>query len=183
MNWKPRLLRSKKPWPRFIGQCLLLTGLVCILLWLFTTRYEIGIAAGKPCMPGKFFVIERRAGPALHFKHGDIIVFRTDKRTTPYYRPGSRFVKLVRGVPGDHVHIGAAGKLQITCRNYRFDSALVPRVVKLLGKKSSEFTADYTIQPGNYFAMGTYPDSYDSRYWGLVHSGQIVGKGLAVFGQ
>ena len=195
LNWR-RLLRTKKPWPVFIGQCLIFLALIVGLGWWFSTRYEIGIAQGKPCMRGRVYLIERRiGGRAEKFQRGDLIVFRTDRRTMPWYQPGTRFLKLVRGVPGDRVQINAAGKLEITGPDYRFESALEPQVVQLLaqqrGKMAAgksgpppvDFTADYRLAPEEYFVMGTLPDSYDSRYWGTVRLSQVVGKGLATLGQ
>jgi conjugal transfer pilin signal peptidase TrbI len=188
-TWWRRLVRVKRPWPVFLCQCLAVLATAYTLGWWFSNLYEFGIAQGKPCMPGRFYFIERKVEGRVppEFKHGDLIVFRTDTRTAPYYEPGTRFVKEVRGVPGDHVHIDAAGKVEITGKEYRFETALEPQVVDLLGetagKKIADFTLDYSIPAGGYFAMGTLPDSYDSRYWGLVRLDQVVGKGLAVWGR
>lgn len=184
MTWWRRLVRARKPWPVFIAQCLLFLGLAYGLGWWFSVRYEIGIAQGKPCLPGRLYMIERRVDGRLpEFKRGDLIVFRTDRRTMPWYQPGTRFVKVVRGVPGDRVVIDGSGKVQITGPDYRFKSALEPQVVELLGRKPGDLAADYPIPERGYFAMGTLPDSYDSRYWGLVQPDQIVGKGLVTLGR
>lgn len=179
-----RLVRARKPWPLFLGECVALLGVVYVLGWWFSSVYEFGIAQGKPCIPGRFYFIERLIpGRALKFQRGDLIVFRTDNRTAPYYKPGTRFVKLVRGVPGDRVHIDAAGKVRITGQDYHFETALEPQVVELLGKKTGDLAVDYSIPNDAYFAMGTLPDSYDSKYWGVVCKDQVVGKGLAVWGR
>lgn len=194
MKW-PSILKpkEKKPWPVFIGKCILLMGSLMALGWWFSTHFEVGIARGKPCMPGKYYFIELDREPAL--QHGDIIVFRTDSRTAPFYMPGTRFVKAVRGIPGDHVQIDAAGKVQIdsvtsgphgdvlTGKDYHFEAALEPQVLKLLDEKHKlpvSLATDYIIPHDSYFCMGTLPDSYDSRYWGLVHQRQVVGKALIV---
>jgi len=86
-------------------------------------------------------------------------------------------------VPGDRVQIDASGNVQITGKDYQFKSALEPQVVKLLSKKAGDLAVDYPIPEQGYFAMGTLPDSYDSRYWGLVRPDQVVGKGLVTFGR
>ncbi|MFA5110213.1 MAG: signal peptidase I [Desulfobaccales bacterium] len=195
-TWWRRLVRVKRPWPVFIGQCLALLAVAYTLGWWFSNLYEFGIAQGKPCMLGRVYFIERRVEGRMppDFHRGDLIVFRTDKRTAPYYQPGTRFVKVVRGLPGDRVHIDSAGKVEITGEDYRFENALESQVVDLLVKESAgngtgyplktgDFAVDYTIPAGGYFAMGTLPDSYDSRYWGLVMIDQVVGKGLAVWGR
>lgn len=185
MTWWRRLVRVKRPWPVFAGQCLAVLAVAYTLGWWFSNLYEFGIAQGKPCMPGRFYFIERRVEGRLppEFHRGDLIVFRTDERTAPYYQPGTRFVKLVRGVPGDRVVIDDSGQVQITGPDYRFETALEPQVVALLGKKTGDWAVDYSIPDDAFFAMGTLADSYDSRYWGLVKLDQVVGKGLFVWGQ
>lgn len=184
MTWWTRLVRARKPWPVFIGQCVAFLAVAYILGWWFSNLYEFGVAQGKPCMPGRFYFIERKVeGRMPQFKHGDLIVFRTDSRTAPYYEPGTRFVKIVRGAPGDHVQIDAGGKVAITGKDYRFETVLEPQVAELLGRKVGDWAVNYVIPEGRYFAMGTLPDSYDSRYWGMVQPDQVVGKGLAVFGR
>jgi conjugal transfer pilin signal peptidase TrbI len=173
-----------------LGECLAILAVAYTLGWWFSNLYEFGVAQGKPCMVGRYYFIERLVPGRLppEFHRGDLIVFRTDKRTAPYYKPGTRFIKLVRGVPGDRVVIDDSGKVLITGPDYRFETALEPQVVALLVqgkavKGKGDFAADYTVPPDNYFVMGTLPDSYDSRYWGLVKLNQVVGKGLFVWGR
>jgi signal peptidase I len=177
-----RLVTPRKSWPVFSGKCLLALTVMIAGWWWFSSRYALGIAAGQPCMHGEVYLIRRQAPGEAKFKHGDLIEFRTDRRPAPY-PPGSKFLKLVRGTPGDRVSIDPAGKVHITGQDYHFESALEPRVVKLLHKKYRDLAGQYTIPPGSYFVMGTLPGSYDSRYWGLVEQHQIIGKGLAVFGR
>lgn len=178
--WR-RMLDSARPWPWRLAQCLLLLTLMYVCWWWFSSRYEIGLVQGEPCLPGRLYLIDRQA---RGFRHGDVIVFRTDGRTSPPYQPGSRFLKKVRGLPGDRVVVTPAGKVHVLGRGYYFASALEPRVVELLVnrlKKDGDFTADYPVNPGCYFVMGTLPDSYDSRYWGLVCGGQVAGKAWALW--
>ncbi|MCC4821021.1 S26 family signal peptidase [Vibrio lentus] len=37
----------------------------------------------------------------------------------------------------------------------------------------------FVVPQGHYFALGTLPTSFDSRYWGLVEHSQIIGVGYA----
>jgi len=185
VTWWRRLVRVKRPWPVFLCQCLAILAVAYTLGWWFSNLYEFGVAQGKPCMPGRFYFIERRVEGRMPpaFQRGDLIVFRTDNRTSPYYQRGTRFVKVVRGVPGDRVVIDDSGKVQINGKDYHFETALEPQVTDLLGKKVEDCAVNYIIPEGRYFAMGTLPYSYDSRYWGMVQPDQIMGKGLAVWGR
>jgi conjugal transfer pilin signal peptidase TrbI len=183
MRWRG-LIRAGKPWPIFTVQCLLV--LLVILAgghWLMS-RYAIGVtpAGAKPCIPGRYFLIERKLeGREPDLKRGDVILFRTDDRTLPHFRPGLRFAKYVRGTAGDRVVIDPKGKVHVMGRDYYFSTALEAPVVQRKGCKMEDCKADYTVAPGSFFVMGTLPDSFDSRYWGPVHGNQVVGKALLVW--
>lgn len=181
------LIRAKKPWPLFSIQCLLVLGVVLAGGFWFMSTYIICVApAGiKPCIPGRVFLVERKLQSAfnseLNIKRGDAIVFRTDDRTGPYYQPGVRFAKYVRGTAGDRVVIDPSGKVHVMGRGYYFSSALEQPVVQRLGRGMEDFKKDYTLASGAYFVMGTLPHSFDSRYWGPVRGDQVVGKALLVW--
>jgi signal peptidase I len=49
------------------------------------------------------------------------------------------------------------------------------------GKYVENIKFDGIIPEGYYFLMGTHPDSYDSRYYGLAPKERIIGKVLFVF--
>ncbi|OPX19019.1 MAG: signal peptidase I [Desulfobacca sp. 4484_104] len=167
------LVRKKKSWPRFFIQGFLIIGLLYGLWWWFISHYVIVISQGKPCLPGRIYLVDHQT---QKFDRGDLIMFSTDDRTGPYYPAGTKFVKKVFGLPGDRVEIDAQGQLQINGQDYHFESALEPQVVDLLGRETSDFALDMVIPPGSYFVMGTLPDSFDSRYWGLVEQKQVIGK-------
>lgn len=171
------LVRKKKSWPRFFIQGFLIIGLLYGLWWWFTSHYVIVISRGKPCLPGRIYLVNHQA---QKIGRGDLIMFVTDDRTAPYYPAGTKFVKLVFGLPGDRVKIDAGGQLQINGRDYHFESALEPEVVHLLDREISDFVLDLRIPQGSYFVMGTLPDSYDSRYWGLVKEKQVIGKAFVL---
>ena len=167
----------RKPWPVFAVQCLVLLAVILAGGKWFMAHYTLGLASGTPCLPGRLYLVEKGGQPVRH----GLVAFRTDGRQRPY-RPGTRFVKLVVGLPGDQVEINAA------CRGavVRPDGAvysfvLEDSVLDRLGKECRDFAASYDIPPDSYFVMGTLPDSYDSRYWGLVSSEQVIGRAWKVF--
>lgn len=141
------------------------------------SRYTIAIAGGKPCLPGRFFLVDKHQRQA---PRGALLAFRTDSRTK-IYEPGTRFVKLVRGVEGDEVLIDNQGNMSIAGPDGAYKDALEPQVMVLLRKRPSDYAVRYRIPPGHYFVMGTLPDSYDSRYWGLVGPEQVVGKAVRIY--
>jgi len=128
-------------------------------------------------------------------RDGDIIVFRYPVDIS------QTFVKRVVGVPGDHIKI-------IEQQVYRNGKKLTePYVVHkstysdsfrdnfpnsepnlMLMDRAREMLAtnvangEVVVPPDSYFAMGDNRDnSLDSRYWGFVPRGNIIGKPLIIY--
>ncbi len=141
------------------------------------------------------------AGPASKYllpyepiKRGDIIVFRfpVDIRQT--------FVKRVIGIPGDHIRVVNkqvylnGKKLDEPYKyhktpyidSYRDNFPGEPNVaLSESGQQMLEknvVSGEVVVPPGSYFAMGDNRDSsLDSRYWGFVPRGNIIGKPLIIY--
>lgn len=140
--------------------------------------------------------------PYRNVRHGDIIVF---------FKPSEKLylVKRVVGIPGDHIHLehGTVYRNGVALKEpyaampsedensdqaylpYRDDFPAVPPTM------SGDVTAtwavdlpryvqngDLVVPPGEYFAMGDNRlVSLDSRYWGFVPRGNILGRPLFVY--
>src|ERR1700733_5184709 len=128
-------------------------------------------------------------------RHGDIIVFRYPVDIT------QTFVKRTIGVPGDHIKIVA----QQVYRNgkkldepYVYHKSPYPDSYRdnfpssepnlMLSDPAKEMLAnnvvngEVVVPPESFFAMGDNRDnSLDSRYWGFVPRGNIIGKPLIIY--
>ena len=167
----------RKPWPLFAAQCLLVVLVIVAVGQWFMAHYSLALASGKPCLPGRLYLVEKGTLPGRH----GLVAFVADDRPRPY-RPGQKFVKLVVGLPGDLVEIDAACRGVVAGPEGDVLSfSLEGPVLDLLGKECRDFAASYEIPPGHYFVMGTLPDSYDSRYWGLVAADQVIGRAWRIF--
>lgn len=167
----------RKPWPVFAAQCLLVLLVIVAGGRWFMARYSLALASGQPCLPGRLYLVEKGALP----DRGGLVAFRTDVRQRPY-RPGQKFVKLVVGLPGDQVEIGSACQGSVSSPDGETVTfTLEDEVLDRLGRECRDYAASYEIPPGAYFAVGTLPGSYDSRYWGLVLSDQVVGRAMKIF--
>ncbi len=127
-------------------------------------------------------------------KRGDIIVFRypVDIKQT--------FVKRCIGVPGDHIRL--INKQLILngqpvnepyvyhksdlIDSYRDNFPSEPNTY--MAEAANDMLANHVVNgevvvpPGYYFAMGDNRDSsLDSRYWGFVPRGNIIGKPLIIY--
>jgi len=166
----------RKPWPVFAAQCLLVLVVIAAGGKWFMAHYSLALASGKPCLPGRLYLVAKGAPP----DRNDLIAFVADARAWPY-RPGMRFVKLVVGIPGDQVEIDGACQGMVTGPDYATAFVLEEPVLDVLGKECRDLAGWYEIPPGHFFVVGTLPDSYDSRYWGLVAPGQVIGRAARVF--
>jgi signal peptidase I len=137
--------------------------------------------------------ITSRLLPYTQVARGDIIVFRypVDIRQT--------FVKRCIGVPGDHIRLmnkqlylnGAPVSEPYVYHKtdyfdpYRDDFPLSSIHSYSDARDMMEHhveNGEVVVPPGYYFAMGDNRDSsLDSRYWGFVPRGNIIGKPLIIY--
>jgi signal peptidase I len=128
-------------------------------------------------------------------KRGDIIVFRYPIDIT------QTFVKRVIGVPGDHIKIinqivyrnGVALKESYVYHKNPYPDSyrdnfpgsepnvmLYPPAQTML--KDDVVNGEVVVPDEHFFAMGDNRDnSLDSRYWGFVPRGNIIGKPLVIY--
>jgi len=138
--------------------------------------------------------LSRHLLPYDNVKRGDIIVFRHPTLLDENY------VKRCIGVPGDHIrlvnkqlwlnghmpaepyaiHISPAydpyrDNFPQGQPEYAYDEKMYERAMAML--RDNVVNDELVVPPGYYFAMGDNRDnSLDSRYWGLVPRGNIIGK-------
>jgi len=105
---------------------------------------------------------------------GDIVVFRTAGIES---LPQDQFyVKRIAGEPGDHVRI-SEGKLFINDKPVSLSNALGEIVYNLPWGNEKSAKTDVTVPRGCYFVLGdNSTNSLDSRYWGSVPRGNIIGR-------
>jgi len=134
--------------------------------------------------------------PYGHVQHGDIVVFHYP------VDPSKHFVKRVIGVPNDrirlvnkqvwvngvpqhesYVHIKGFPEDVFRDNFPRLDflsAGIDARWV--LALRDHIDRGELVVPPGNYFVMGdNRDDSSDSRYWGFVPEGNIIGRPLVIY--
>lgn len=138
--------------------------------------------------------IEKKLLPYEDVHRGDIIVFRYPMEIQ------QTFVKRCIGVPGDRIHL-VDKRLWLNGKpmeepyvyhkteyldSYRDNFPSEPNVHLLAGAREMldyhVENGDVVVPEGHYFAMGDNRDySSDSRYWGFVPRGNIIGKPLIIY--
>jgi type IV secretory pathway protease TraF len=158
-------------------------------------------ALGLALCPGRVILQARRdesvpfrVGIRLNapgrWERGQLVMFRT-RDLAPYYPAGSLFTKIVAAVPRD--------RLRIEGRDFYVNDVFVgtARPTDSLGRPAVTYhpvpgvgglcidgpaaqqtggTPECRVPPGSLFVLGTHPQSFDSRYWGLVAPPEIIGR-------
>jgi len=111
----------------------------------------------------RFFFINRHA---RQYKRGDYVVFLL--KEDPHF-PNEILIKRVTGVPGDTVSIQGNGYL------VNGTTVCEAKDYSLKGERLDQFSYEGILPEHKFFVTGENKDSYDSRYFGLVDIGQIMG--------
>jgi len=121
-------------------------------------------------------------------QRSDLVVFESPKD------PKANFVKRVVGLPGDEVTLNAKS---LSINGLKVPHDLISRESKqqiffeslnqrrykiILYSDRIGLSQTWTVPDGHYFVMGDNRDnSNDSRYWGYLAQGQILGKVVLTF--
>ena len=108
-------------------------------------------------------------------QRGDIIAFKTDN--IPGLDNGSFFLKRVAALPGEQIQITNADYF-INGSKIILSNTFGP-LTNHSPKGSSVPAVDQKVPPDHFFVIGdNSANSYDSRFWGPVPRGNIVGRVL-----
>lgn len=158
---------TKKRFPYLaVGAMLALAGLFSVML-LYGISVGVNLTRSQP---HRLFLILRDRP----FGRGDLVAFRFPG--SRYYEEGTLFVKEIRGGPGDHLEIGEDWTVWL---NGAFLDTV--RATDSKGRAVDSFYFQGAIPEGFYFLYAGVPNSYDSRYYGLVGRERIVGRVIPLF--
>jgi len=120
---------------------------------------------------GDYLIVDEISLRFTKPERGDVLVFRYPKD------PRKSFIKRLIGLPGEIVRI-EDGQVKITSNEHPDGLILDEPYIKL--SKDENFS--YSLGDKEYFVMGdNRAQSADSRLWGAVPEGNIVGRPLIRF--
>lgn len=146
---------------RKFGTRLVLIALTIVFL---LSNIEIGINTSQS-LPDKVFLTIKRLPPV---RDGCVEYF-FDK-DFGQFKAGDRFVKIVKGLPGDTI-LEKGGSIYI-------NDVFISKASQTIPGTSSQ-----VIKAGHFYVHGVHDRSFDSRYLshGLVNSSKVIGRSFVIF--
>ncbi|MBE6423094.1 S26 family signal peptidase [Succinivibrio dextrinosolvens] len=170
---KPRLLGRESTWGRLLLCTATFTMVFCLGAKILGTRYGI-YADGRiyKCMPYTLFILDKwhRKGEV-----GDYFAFRA--KDAAIFKNGAVLAKQFVAGFNDTVEITADEAIKVNDKTVRRGLNLA----SLMNRDREDFMGKAVIEKGDYYALGSTSDSFDSRYWGTVNENQIIGQLYPVF--
>ena len=148
-------------------------AMAIVIIGLEAAMVLLGISIGinpTESQPYRLFLILKKS----LFSREDLVAFRF--AGSEYYAEGSLFVKEVRGISGDRLEIRNDHTVWL---NGRFIDTV--RATDSQGKAVKPFSFNGLIPEGYYFLYSSAPNSYDSRYYGLIGKERMVGKAIPLW--
>ncbi len=194
---------AKKSFARSAAELVVIVAVALLLALgiqaLLVKPYEIPSGSMLPTLHINQRILVDRIGSRFSSPHvGDIMVFHppasetcanpeqgenngsqpsSEACATPQIRASSQtYIKRVVGLPGDRLSI----------RNGQVIRNGKPEpdgfAVACDGASECNFPRTFTVPAGDYYMMGdNRPDSLDSRFWGPVPKGWIIGKAFFTY--
>lgn len=138
------------------------------IYWLVAQPHKVSGSSMFPNFKnGDYIITDKITYRVSDPRRGDIVVFKNPKDET------QDFIKRILGLPGDHIKV-QGGK--IILNGNELTEPYLNNVVTNPGSFLRE-GQEFTVEPGHYITIGdNRPASSDSREWGQITRGEIIGK-------
>jgi conjugal transfer pilin signal peptidase TrbI len=151
---------------------------LAVLVLSFSSRYQISFTqSATACLPITAAMIDTKNRTP---KRGHLMSFLI-RKAEPYFAQGTNFVKIAAGISGDKVTIDIDGVTVTSPEGVvtRYETS-ASRMLAYTKLSEKDIKREFIVPEGQYFALGTLPASFDSRYWGLVEQSDVIGVGYAL---
>lgn len=149
---------------------------VLLLVFCFWSKpmFTLGFdPQSERCLPDLHLaLLVHKAPHAVH--DGDLLFWKPSGALAGFKE--QFILKLVAGVPGDHVTI-KDGTVQINGKTVVSGFPLA----RFYHRSEKDFDRDEVIPPGRFFLVGLHPMSNDSRYWGYLDADKVSGFAYKLF--
>ncbi len=137
--------------------------------WLVAQPHKVSGSSMFPNFKnGDYIITDKVSYRFTEPRRGDIVVFKNPRDET------QDFIKRIIGIPGDHIKV-SGGKIYLN-GNELTEPYLSDTIFTNPGSFLQE-DQEITVEPGHYITIGdNRPASSDSREWGFITRGEIIGK-------
>ena len=171
MKW----IKPQESWGRLIAQLIGITVLILLFACWFTQRFKIGYDPQRErCLPNHAVYLIDMNDKALH--PGETYAF-SSLGLQPIYPDGTTMVKILSAMPGDQVEVNEAWEIKVNGRVLQNGLHMARR----LNLTALSFIGKGVLADNEYWFLGQSRNSFDSRYWGTVKGGQIIGRAYPLF--
>ncbi|PIT89421.1 MAG: signal peptidase I [Candidatus Levybacteria bacterium CG10_big_fil_rev_8_21_14_0_10_36_7] len=157
-------------------ETLVVAGAIFVVIYYFLFRpYQVN---GESMFPtyhdGEYILTNLITLKIDDPKRGDVIVFQSPTNNE------KDFIKRIIGQPGDTVKL-QDGKVYVNDQELD-ESVYLSSDVRTYGGSFLADGTQVTVPTDNYFVLGDNRNfSSDSREWGFVSKGELIGKSLVVY--
>ncbi len=159
-------------WTSYWIKSVAVTIPIILAMWLFSLRFTIGIdpQQATSIVGTRYFLIDHSDTNLIR---GKLYAFRSPN-LNPFYSENTRFIKYLVAVPGDHIKVDTNNQIWINGLSTPFMG--LPYAQSKLGQDESKFQGEITLKDNQYWFLGDYNRSFDSRYWGSIGNDRIIGR-------
>ncbi|WP_076414948.1 signal peptidase I [Shewanella sp. UCD-KL12] len=148
-------------------------SLIGLSVLLFNAAFTIAIPAQEySCLNASYFLVDKSE---KKLERDRLIAFYLPNETE-FFPLGSRWIKLLVGMPGDEVVIT---ENSVTVNGHEYVNNMKLLLMKLKMDRS-EVERKITLGSNEYFMVGETPLSYDSRFWGVISEENVIGNAYAI---
>lgn len=143
------------------------------LILIFNTMFTFAVPAQEySCLHASYFLVDKTD---VAIKRDHLVAFNLPVNT-PYFRQGTRWIKLVVGLPGDHIKI-SHDAVAVNGKEYPNNMNIL---LMKLGIDKGQVEREITLGADQYFVVGETELSYDSRFWGFISKKNVIGNAYAL---
>lgn len=148
-------------------------SLIAIAILFLASKFTIAVPSQEySCLFASYFLVDKQT---VNIQREHLIAFKLPKNT-PYFVKGSRWIKKLVGMPGDHIVVNVDAVL-VNGKSYKNN---MRQLLMKIDATEADVTRDFYLADDQYFLVGENPLSYDSRFWGPIQRGDMIGDAYAM---
>lgn len=169
---------SATEWRWFFLKATVALLLVHLALSEFQQRYRFGwdSQSGERSTEYRLFLVDLRD---KQLTNGQFVAFPTDDRHLPWFPVGTLMVKRVAALPGETVTFSSDG-VTVRQRLYPRSNAILAKINLRRPQYPFATVGDAVVPDGQALMLNEMSESFDGRYWGLVHIDRIAGRAIPI---